>query len=286
MPLPYEPPSGSPAGTLPGAGEAFLSFDSVAHEYDWSRYMPPDVQREAARLIRDLAGLSPGQALLDAGVGTGRFALPLAELGVPVVGVDISDNMLARLQAKRAALEQERTSLPLWLVRGDLRRLPLASGVFSAALVVHILHLIADWQAVLREVWRVLAPGGVLVLAQESGRRVPTRDRYMDIAASRGLLRKNLGAHRAEVHAFLVETGARVEQMDASRVRWRHSWRVAEMLEMVRRRTWSSLWTIPDADHAAMMAETEAWARQTYGTLDAVEEADTMLMVWAVRRPT
>jgi ubiquinone/menaquinone biosynthesis C-methylase UbiE len=286
--MPDESRYESLAETPPGASGArageFLSFDSVAHEYDWSRYLPPEMQAQAARLLRESAGLAPGAVLLDAGVGTGRFALPLAQIGVPVVGADISDGMLAQLQAKRAALEAQGSPLPLRVVRADLRRLPFASGVFDAALVVHILHLIADWQAVLGEIERVLAPGGMLLLAQESGRGVPTRDYYMEMAAARGLLRPHIGTrNRDEIRTYLVEHGAQVARVDDDRLHWRHPLKIHDILEMTRRRTWSSLWTVPDADHAEMMAATEAWARETYGSLDVAEEPDMMLMIWTAR---
>jgi ubiquinone/menaquinone biosynthesis C-methylase UbiE len=242
------------------------------------------MQARAAQLLQERAGLASGEVLLDAGVGTGRFALPLARAGMPVVGADISDRMLAQLQAKRAALEAKATPLPLRVVRADLRRLPFASGVFGAALVVHILHLIADWQAVLREIGRVLAPGGMLLLAQESGRSVPTRDYYMKMAAARGLLRPHIGTRsRDEIRTYLLEQGAQVERVDDDRLHWRQPWNIGDILEMVRRRTWSSLWNVPDADHAEMMAATETWAQATYGSLDVAEEADMMLMVWAAR---
>jgi ubiquinone/menaquinone biosynthesis C-methylase UbiE len=67
--------------------------------------------------------------------------------------------MMAQLHAKRAAIEEVGTPLRLRTARGDLRRLPLASGVFGAVLMVHILHLIVEWQSVLAEARRVLAPG-------------------------------------------------------------------------------------------------------------------------------
>jgi ubiquinone/menaquinone biosynthesis C-methylase UbiE len=264
---------------------AVLNFDPVADEYDQTRVLPPDVQEQAARMIREAIALTPGQVLLDAGVGTGRFALPLARQGVPVLGIDISRGMMGRLQAKRAALEQGGRIVPLRLARGDLRRLPVASGVIGAALMVHILHLIVDWRAVVDEIHRVLAPGGVLILASESGTRrwLPTRDFYFERAKQRGVLRAHQGATGEEVYAYLAETGAQAARVDAERIQWTMPVRVADTLEMLRRRTWSSLWAISDADHAELMAATETWARQTYGSLDADEESSAMLQVWAAR---
>src|SRR5579872_2734426 len=77
-----------------GAARGYMNFDFVAHEYDASRRLPPEIQKKAARLLRDAWSPRPGEPFRDAGVGTGRFALALAQLGLPVVGADISENML------------------------------------------------------------------------------------------------------------------------------------------------------------------------------------------------
>src|SRR5579871_5906234 len=138
--------------------KGYLSFDPVAGDYDWTRYLPPEAQEQAARLLREEAGLSEGQILLDAGTGTGRFSLPLARLGVPVIGLDVSEKMLSQ-QRLKVAQDAAGEALPLRVARADLRALPLGSGAVGAALMVHILHLIADWKRVLAEIRRALAAG-------------------------------------------------------------------------------------------------------------------------------
>ena len=267
--------------------KSYLSFDPVASDYDWTRYIPSDVQEQAARLLREEARLSERQILLDAGTGTGRFSVPLARLGVPVVGLDISENMLAQLRRKVEGDAAEE-ALPLRVARADLRQIPLKSGAAGAALMVHILHLIVDWKQVLAEVRRALAPGGTLLLAQEGGARMfPTRNFYMQQARERGLVgRARIGAQSVEaVVAYLREAGAQVERVDRERVQWRLRYPVARTLEALRRRSWSGLWSVPEEANVDLVNGAEAWARQTYGSLDAFEEADAELIVWAARWP-
>ncbi len=262
----------------------YLNFDPVARDYDGSRFLPPEIQEQAALLLKSVARLKPGQRLLDAGAGTGRFAFPLAKVGMPVIGVDISEQMIAQLLQKRREWERNKDPIPLRVLRGDLRRLPLASGSCHAAVVVHILHLIQEWQEVLCEIRRVLTTSGTLILAQESGRRIPTREFYFEQARQRNALQSPLGAgSAAQVREWLASTGAVVEQVDQGGVQWQQRWRVADTLEMLRRRTWSHLWHIPDQDHQAIMEAVVAWAWQTYGTLEIVEEAEATLSVWTVR---
>jgi ubiquinone/menaquinone biosynthesis C-methylase UbiE len=83
--------------------------------------------------------------MLDVGVGTGRFALPLSEKGLQIVGVDISAPM--KQQAKRKGLRD--------LLRADARRLPFRNHTFDTVLIVHLLHLVDDWISVVHEIGRV-----------------------------------------------------------------------------------------------------------------------------------
>jgi SAM-dependent methyltransferase len=71
----------------------------VAEHYDESsaEMFDPAVVGPAVDLLAELAG---GGAALELGVGTGRLALPLSERGVPVHGIDLSPDMVARLRAK------------------------------------------------------------------------------------------------------------------------------------------------------------------------------------------
>jgi SAM-dependent methyltransferase len=86
-------------------------FDEpVAAAYDESSgaMFEPDVLEPAVDMLAELAG--PGGSALELAVGTGRVALPLAERGVRVHGIDLSEAMLARLHAKGGA-EQVATTL-------------------------------------------------------------------------------------------------------------------------------------------------------------------------------
>lgn len=100
--------------------------------------------------------------VLELAVGTGRLALPLATRGVPVVGVDASAAMLARLRAK----DPERR---VGAVRADLAALPLRAGAHLALAFVAASSLFNLWRAedqhrCLDRVGAALAPGGALVV--------------------------------------------------------------------------------------------------------------------------
>src|SRR2546422_5459586 len=74
-------------GMLPGR----LSFDRVAAIYDETRGLPP---RAMARVLAVLVDQLQGKRVLEVGVATRRYAVPLPKSGVRVVGVDISRKMV------------------------------------------------------------------------------------------------------------------------------------------------------------------------------------------------
>lgn len=119
------------------------------------RHLPPE-------RVLELLDLKPGETLLDLGCGTGYFALPAAERVGPsgrVLAVDVEEEMLAEVQKKASGLTQ------IELVRSETYRVPLPEAVAEAALLAFVLHEVEDPVRLLREVRRLLKPGGrVLVL--------------------------------------------------------------------------------------------------------------------------
>jgi ubiquinone/menaquinone biosynthesis C-methylase UbiE len=115
------------------------------------------------QLIGRAARLSSGDTLLDLACGPGIYTRPFAREVAPglVVGLDLSPAMLlhARQHARVARLEN------LALVRGDAMHLPFADGRFDVVNCCGALHLFPDADLALREVRRVLRPGGRLTVA-------------------------------------------------------------------------------------------------------------------------
>lgn len=107
------------------------------------------------------ARLDPPARVLDCGVGTGALSMALARV-VPVPfaidGIDISQRML-ELAANRFG----QAGLHADLQQGDIRNLPYDDNQFDLVMAAHVLEHIADPLHALKEMMRVLRPGGTLI---------------------------------------------------------------------------------------------------------------------------
>jgi demethylmenaquinone methyltransferase / 2-methoxy-6-polyprenyl-1,4-benzoquinol methylase len=109
-------------------------------------------RRETAAAV-----VSPGDRVLDTCCGTGDLALASLRAGGRVTGIDFSERMLERARRKAPDLE--------W-VQGDLLALPFEDASFDAATVGFGVRNVADLELSLRELRRVLQPGGRLAILE------------------------------------------------------------------------------------------------------------------------
>jgi demethylmenaquinone methyltransferase/2-methoxy-6-polyprenyl-1,4-benzoquinol methylase len=132
-------------------------FDRIAPVYDvMNRVMTAGLDRRWRKLAVSEV-VWPGDRVLDACCGTGDLAVEAERRGGRVVGLDFSEKMLERARKKSGAIE--------W-VQGDALALPFADGEFDAATVGFGVRNLADLEAGLRELARVLKPGGKLAVLE------------------------------------------------------------------------------------------------------------------------
>jgi demethylmenaquinone methyltransferase / 2-methoxy-6-polyprenyl-1,4-benzoquinol methylase len=141
-------------------------FDRIAPVYDvMNRAMTVGLDRRWRRLaVREVVW--PGDRVLDTCCGTGDLAVEAERRGGRVVGLDFSGRMLERARRKSSTVE--------W-VQGDALALPFPDGAFDVATVGFGVRNLDDLEHGLRELRRVLRPGGRLAV--------------LEITQPRGLLR-------------------------------------------------------------------------------------------------
>ena len=141
-------------------GDVAAMFDDVAERYDLTNdVLALGQTRRWRRAVVDAVAPQPGERILDLAAGTGTSSVPFSRAGATVVPTDFSLGML-RVGKRREPY------LPF--VAGDGMRLPFRDGVFDAATISFGLRNIHDRMAGLRELLRVVRPGGRLVVCEFS----------------------------------------------------------------------------------------------------------------------
>ena len=151
----------------------------------WVEAPHPLITRARLRRVLDPR---PGERVLEVGPGTGYYALPVAEWLGPDGTLEIFDLQQEMLDhtLRRASEEGVRNIEPR---RGDARELPNAEATFDAAYLVAVLGEIPDPDAALRQLARVLKPGGRLVVGELFGDPHMVTERALRVRADKAGLR-------------------------------------------------------------------------------------------------
>jgi demethylmenaquinone methyltransferase/2-methoxy-6-polyprenyl-1,4-benzoquinol methylase len=147
-------------------------FAGIAGRYDLvNRVLSGGVDRRWRKRVLGLAGRpGPGSTVVDVACGTGDLAALFARGGAHVVGVDFTYEMVARAPRKT-----ERVDAPVTWLQGDGLDLPLVDDAADVATIAFGLRNVADRRACVREMARVVRPGGRVIVLEFS---MPERDAF------------------------------------------------------------------------------------------------------------
>lgn len=234
-----------------------IAFDRAAGYYDRTRALTPQTAAAVRDLLAaELAGLG---RVLEIGVGTGRIALPLAEAGVPLVGLDLSRPMLDRL------VQNAGGRAPFPVVQADATALPFGDGSFGAAVAVHVLHLVPGWREAVRELVRAVRPGG-RVLVDAGLRGGPLRELRDRFAVETGRARPDLGlGDREDLDRFVESVGGTVRALP--RIEDDRTLPIETIIARYERGLFSFAWPVEEDERHRAGARLRAWAAGRFGSL-------------------
>lgn len=212
-----------------------LTFDAATAKSLEAIYLTPDVVAQRARVL-DLLAPALGERVLDVGVGPGLLAYDLARLvgeAGEMVGLDLSPAMVAVAAERLAHLPQAR------VMAGDATALDLPDARFDAAVSTQVYEYVADMPRALKELRRVLKPGGRALILDTDWRSIVWH------ASDTALMDRVLAcwdAHLADPHLparlgpLLTEAGfhvRRVEILPMLSPRWQPTSYAAGMMRTI-----------------------------------------------------
>jgi SAM-dependent methyltransferase len=241
-----------------------ISFDRVAEKYDSTRALPDEVMKEIFAAFERM--MSRDTVILDAGVGTGRFSLPMQEHEFEVVGVDISMKMLRRAREKGVQN----------LFRGNMCSLPFMDNAFQFSFSVHVLHLIKDWKCALGEIGRVTTDEYLSVLSEKSGSPAQgIRNTYDAACKDLGFDVHHVGLRERELPDLLPPDSY------TKLLLYEHTIDVPSLIEEYQDRLFSDQWIVPEDIHEQAM---EVVRERFEGVESLLEIEDIRIATWDAGR--
>ncbi|MGH9103355.1 MAG: class I SAM-dependent methyltransferase [Acidimicrobiales bacterium] len=241
-----------------------VPFDRAVEYYDRTRALQPETRASVTELLR--GELDARGRVLEIGVGTGRIALPLAEAGIPLWGVDLSRPMLGRL-------EEKAPGAGVRVAEADATRLPFTAGAFGAAIACHVLHLVPDWPSAVGELVRVVRPGGVLLLDLGGGPGGEWAEVTAMVARALGIDRPRPGlTSRADLDQLLDRRPRQLPPVVSRVLR-----PLGDTLEDLRRQHHAWTWQVEPGAMEEAVRTTREWAERRFGDLDRPRPVETVV---------
>ena len=257
-----------------------LYYDKIAHIYDATRAIPPEVDEEVTNCILRLVDATSQTKFLELGIGTGLNALPIVKRGYSYTGIDISKEMLDQLRCKLQGVPNNLT-----LIQADASSLLMFSNdSFDVVLMRHMLHLIPDWRFTLSEIRRVLKPNGIYLYCESlwTQHQQEFEQQWQAILERYKPPRKpqeapGYSAGKTEVVQLLRSQGATIESVIAAQ--WRVKQTVGQLLDIYQTRNHGSCWSIHDDIFPVAMQDFRKWCQQHYGSENVVLSSDAIFEI-------
>ncbi|MEA2604672.1 MAG: hypothetical protein QOF89_5664 [Acidobacteriota bacterium] len=257
------------------------AFDVQAGSFDRRAGLPPAAVDRIARTLREIC---PQGLLLELGAGTGEIGAALIAAGSRYAGLDVSLGMLGVFRGRSGRA-------PLFLADAD-RPWPVRDGCARAVFASRSAHRLA-MDGLVAETLRAAHPdGAVFVLGrvrrERESLRAILRRQMRHLLAERGVEGRGGGEGGEEAGRSLLaafEARGAVPLPDRTAASWTVQERAADSLASWRGKPGLAGTAVDPDLKREVLERLEAWARETFGTLDITREATEAYELAAVRLP-
>ncbi|SDX31881.1 bifunctional demethylmenaquinone methyltransferase/2-methoxy-6-polyprenyl-1,4-benzoquinol methylase UbiE [Marinobacter mobilis] len=190
------------------AGQVAEVFHSVAGKYDlMNDLMSMGIHRLWKRFTIELSGVRPGHRVLDIAGGTGDLTMKFSDLVGPSGQVILADINASMLQVGRGRLTDRGYAGNIEYVQADAEHLPFPDNHFNAVSIAFGLRNVTDKDQALRDMARVLKPGGKLMVLEFSKPTNPLLSKVYDTYSFNALpLMGQLIAGDSSSYQYLAES--------------------------------------------------------------------------------
>ena len=190
------------------ASQVASVFHSVAGKYDlMNDLMSMGIHRLWKRFTIELSGVRPGQQVLDIAGGTGDLTMKFSDLVGPAGRVVLADINASMLQVGRDRLTDRGYAGNIEYVQADAEHLPFPDNTFNVVSIAFGLRNVTDKDQALRDMARVLKPGGKVMVLEFSKPTNPLLSKAYDTYSFSALpLMGQLFAGDAESYRYLAES--------------------------------------------------------------------------------
>lgn len=246
-----------------GDGSSISPFDAAAPCFEHHRAVPDNVAVGVrAAVLAAIEGRIP-PSILDLGAGSGRFGWSFVAAGDDYIGLDLSSGMLHAFAMRRIGNHKAR------LVQADGHRLPFATALFDAVLLIAVFGNLSGWRALVDEACRVLRPQGVIAIghiaAPQDGIDERLKQRLDVLLAEREL--RVTGQNRREAAAHHLAAAAASTTL-VTAATWRVERSPRAFLE--RHAGGARFSRLPRKPREEALHALAGWAQAQFGSLDTV----------------